>query len=92
VDLSQAEWIVAGLRHQGAGHVALADARQSVPAPTAASRPICDNGWLPIRRQIWQFGQTVAPRTWRLASRAPSSTSRHEGVAPIVVINMTRKR
>ena len=27
----------------------------------AASRPICDNGWLPMERQVGSSGQTVAP-------------------------------
>jgi len=28
----------------------------------AASRPICDNGWLPMERQVGSSGQTVAPK------------------------------
>ena len=27
----------------------------------AASRPICDNGWLPMERQVGSSGQTVSP-------------------------------
>jgi electron transfer flavoprotein alpha subunit len=30
----------------------------------AASRPICDNGWLPMDRQVGSSGQTVAPRLY----------------------------
>jgi electron transfer flavoprotein alpha subunit len=30
----------------------------------AASRPICDAGWLPIDRQIGSSGQTVAPKLY----------------------------
>jgi electron transfer flavoprotein alpha subunit len=29
-------------------------------AEMAASRPICDNGWLPMERQVGSSGQTVA--------------------------------
>ncbi|MGA8529396.1 MAG: electron transfer flavoprotein subunit alpha/FixB family protein, partial [Acidobacteriaceae bacterium] len=29
-----------------------------------ASRPICDNGWLPLERQIGSSGQTVAPKLY----------------------------
>ena len=29
-----------------------------------ASRPICDNGWLPMDRQIGSSGQTVAPKLY----------------------------
>ncbi|HET8547780.1 MAG TPA: electron transfer flavoprotein subunit alpha/FixB family protein, partial [Bryobacteraceae bacterium] len=30
----------------------------------AASRPICDNGWLPMDRQVGSSGQTVAPKVY----------------------------
>ncbi|MBM3784134.1 MAG: electron transfer flavoprotein subunit alpha/FixB family protein [Acidobacteria bacterium] len=30
----------------------------------AASRPICDNGWLPMERQVGSSGQTVAPKVY----------------------------
>jgi electron transfer flavoprotein alpha subunit len=30
----------------------------------AASRPICDNGWLPMDRQVGSSGQTVAPKLY----------------------------
>jgi len=30
----------------------------------AASRPICDNGWLPMERQVGSSGQTVAPKMY----------------------------
>jgi len=33
-------------------------------AELAASRPICDNGWLPMERQIGSSGQTVAPKLY----------------------------
>ena len=33
-------------------------------AELAASRPICDAGWLPMDRQIGSSGQTVAPRLY----------------------------
>ncbi|MFN2481497.1 MAG: electron transfer flavoprotein subunit alpha/FixB family protein, partial [Pyrinomonadaceae bacterium] len=39
----------------------LADA---LGAELAASRPICDAGWLPIDRQIGSSGQTVAPKLY----------------------------
>ncbi len=66
VDLSQADRIVAvgrGIKQQE--HVALASQlAQAVGAELAASRPICDNGWLPMERQIGSSGQTVAPRLY----------------------------
>jgi electron transfer flavoprotein alpha subunit len=33
-------------------------------AELAASRPICDNGWLPIERQVGSSGQTVSPKLY----------------------------
>ena len=33
-------------------------------AELAASRPICDNGWLPMERQVGSSGQTVAPKMY----------------------------
>jgi electron transfer flavoprotein alpha subunit len=39
----------------------LADA---LGADLAASRPICDSGWLPMDRQIGSSGQTVAPKLY----------------------------
>lgn len=30
----------------------------------AASRPICDNGWLPMERQVGSSGQTVSPKIY----------------------------
>src|SRR5262249_41882112 len=33
-------------------------------AELAASRPICDNEWLPMDRQIGSSGQTVAPKLY----------------------------
>lgn len=33
-------------------------------AELAASRPVCDNGWLPLQRQVGSSGQTVAPKLY----------------------------
>jgi electron transfer flavoprotein alpha subunit len=66
VDLSQAERIVAvgrGIKAQE--HVALAEKlAAALGAQLAASRPICDSGWLPMERQIGSSGQTVAPKLY----------------------------
>lgn len=66
VDLTQAERIVAvgrGIKAQE--HVALAEKLAAAfGAELAASRPICDNGWLPMERQIGSSGQTVAPKLY----------------------------
>jgi electron transfer flavoprotein alpha subunit len=66
VDLSQAERIVAvgrGIKSQE--NLALAEKlAKAFGAELAASRPICDNGWLPMERQIGSSGQTVAPKMY----------------------------
>jgi electron transfer flavoprotein alpha subunit len=36
-------------------------------AELAASRPICDAGWLPMERQVGSSGQTVAPKLYLAA-------------------------
>ncbi len=37
---------------------------QALGAELAASRPICDAGWLPMERQVGSSGQTVAPKLY----------------------------
>jgi electron transfer flavoprotein alpha subunit len=66
VDLSQAERIVAvGRGIKGQEHLKLAEQlAQALGAEVAASRPICDAGWLPMDRQIGSSGQTVAPKLY----------------------------
>jgi electron transfer flavoprotein alpha subunit len=66
VDLSQAERIVSvgrGIKSQD--NIAIAEKlAKAMGAEIAASRPICDNGWLPMDRQIGSSGQTVAPKLY----------------------------
>ena len=66
VDLAQAERIVSvgrGIKEQENLPLVqkLADA---LGAELGGSRPICDNGWLPMERQIGSSGQTVAPKLY----------------------------
>lgn len=66
VDLTQAEIIIAvgrGIKEQKNIELAkqLADA---LGGEIAASRPICDSGWLPMERQVGSSGQTVAPKLY----------------------------
>jgi electron transfer flavoprotein alpha subunit len=66
VDLGQAERIVAvgrGIKAQDQIQVAEKLAA-AMGAELAASRPICDNGWLPMDRQVGSSGQTVAPKLY----------------------------
>jgi len=66
VDLSSAPMIVAvgrGIKEQANIPVVEALAA-ALGAELGASRPICDNGWLPMERQIGSSGQTVAPKLY----------------------------
>jgi electron transfer flavoprotein alpha subunit len=66
VDLTSAELIVSvgrGIKEQENLHVVEALA-QALGAELAASRPICDNGWLPMERQVGSSGQTVSPKVY----------------------------
>jgi len=66
VDLTQAEIIVAvgrGIKEQKNIEVAKQLA-EALGGEIAASRPICDFGWLPMDRQIGSSGQTVAPKLY----------------------------
>ena len=91
VDLSQAERIVAvgrGIKAQE--HVALAEKlAESLGAQLAASRPICDSGWLPMERQVGSSGQTVAPKLY--VALGISGAIQHvvgmKGARTIVAIN-----
>ena len=66
VDLSQAERIVAvGRGIKSKENLAIAEKlARALGAEVAASRPICDSGWLPMERQIGSSGQTVAPKLY----------------------------
>ncbi len=91
VDLSQAERIVAvgrGIKAQE--HIALAEKLAStLGAQLAASRPICDSGWLPMERQVGSSGQTVAPKLYLALgiSGAIQHVVGMKGARTIVAIN-----
>jgi electron transfer flavoprotein alpha subunit len=66
VDLGSAQAIVAvgrGIKEESNLSL-IRDLASSLSAEIAASRPICDNGWLPIERQVGSSGQTVAPKLY----------------------------
>lgn len=91
VDLSQAERIVAvgrGIKAQE--HISLAEKlAAALGAQLAASRPICDSGWLPMERQVGSSGQTVAPKLY--VALGISGAIQHvvgmKGARTIVAIN-----
>ena len=64
--MTQAERIVAvGRGIKGQEHLPVVQKlAQALGAEVAASRPICDTGWLPMDRQVGSSGQTVAPKLY----------------------------
>jgi electron transfer flavoprotein alpha subunit len=66
VDLGAAEIIVSvGRGIKEADNIPLVQKlADALGAELAASRPICDNGWLPMERQVGSSGQTVAPKLY----------------------------
>lgn len=66
VDLSKAERIVSvgrGIKKEENIEL-VKELAQVLDAELAASRPVCDDGWLPLDRQVGSSGQTVAPKLY----------------------------
>ncbi|MCC6391944.1 MAG: electron transfer flavoprotein subunit alpha/FixB family protein [Bryobacterales bacterium] len=91
VDLTAAELIVSvgrGIKEKE--NIALVeDLARALGADLAASRPICDNGWLPMERQVGSSGQTVAPKLYLAVgiSGAIQHLVGMKGAKTIVAIN-----
>jgi len=66
IDLSAADIIVSvgrGIREKD--NIPLVEQlAQALGGELAASRPICDSGWLPMERQVGSSGQTVSPKVY----------------------------
>jgi electron transfer flavoprotein alpha subunit len=91
VDLTAAELIVSvgrGIKEKE--NIAIVeDLAKVLGAELAASRPICDNGWLPMERQVGSSGQTVAPKLYLAVgiSGAIQHLVGMKGAKTIVAIN-----
>ena len=66
VDLGSAQRIVSvGRGIKSAENLPLVESlAHSLGAELAGSRPVCDNGWMPLERQVGSSGHTVAPRLY----------------------------
>jgi electron transfer flavoprotein alpha subunit len=66
VDLGSAKMIVSvGRGIKDAANIPLVqELASALGAELAASRPICDNGWLPMERQVGSSGHTVSPKLY----------------------------
>ena len=91
VDLTAAARIVSvGRGIKGPEHIELArQLAEALGAELGASRPICDNGWLPMERQVGSSGQTVAPKLYLALgiSGAIQHVVGMKGAKTIVAIN-----
>jgi electron transfer flavoprotein alpha subunit len=91
VDLTQAPRIVAvGRGIKAPENIPQAEAvAKALGGEIAASRPICDEGWLPMERQIGSSGQTVAPKLYLALgiSGAIQHVVGMKGARTIVAIN-----
>jgi electron transfer flavoprotein alpha subunit len=66
VDLTSADIIVSvgrGIKEKDNIPI-VEELAKALGAELAASRPICDSGWLPMERQVGSSGQTVAPKMY----------------------------
>jgi hypothetical protein len=77
VDLTQAEIIVSSLRGSRTEKYQLAEAAAETGGELAASRPICDSGWLPMDRQIGS-SKRCAQTLSRWHQRSHTAHRRHE--------------
>src|SRR6202163_4560221 len=91
VDLTQAPLIVAiGRGIKAPENIPQAEAlAKALGAEIAASRPICDEGWLPMERQIGSSRQTVAAKLYIALgiSAAIQHVVGRKGARTIVAIN-----
>jgi electron transfer flavoprotein alpha subunit len=94
VDLGAAQRIVSvGRGIKDAANIPLMEElARALGAELAASRPICDAGWLPMERQVGSSGHTVAPRLYLAAgiSGAIQHLVGMKGSQCIVAINKDR--
>jgi electron transfer flavoprotein alpha subunit len=91
VDLTAAEIIVSvgrGIKEKENIPI-VEELAKALGAELAASRPICDNGWLPMERQVGSSGQTVSPKVYLAVgiSGAIQHLVGMKGAKTIVAIN-----
>ena len=91
VDLTAADIIVSvgrGIKEKDNIHI-VEELAAALGGELAASRPICDSGWLPMERQVGSSGQTVAPKMYMAVgiSGAIQHLVGMKGAKTIVAIN-----
>jgi len=91
VDLTSADIIVSvgrGIKEKDNIPI-VEELAKALGAELAASRPICDSGWLPMERQVGSSGQTVSPKMYMAVgiSGAIQHLVGMKGAKTIVAIN-----
>jgi electron transfer flavoprotein alpha subunit len=91
VDLTSADIIVSvgrGIKEKDNIPI-VEELAKALGAELAASRPICDSGWLPMERQVGSSGQTVSPKMYLAVgiSGAIQHLVGMKGAKTIVAIN-----
>jgi electron transfer flavoprotein alpha subunit len=91
VDLTAAEIIVSvgrGIKEKDNIPI-VEELAKALGAELAASRPICDSGWLPMERQVGSSGQTVSPKVYMAVgiSGAIQHLVGMKGAKTIIAIN-----
>jgi electron transfer flavoprotein alpha subunit len=91
VDLTAAEIIVSvgrGIKEKD-NIPLIEELAKALGGELAASRPICDSGWLPMERQVGSSGQTVSPKVYLAVgiSGAIQHLVGMKGAKTIVAIN-----
>ena len=90
-DLSAAKIIIAvGRGIKSPENIPMVEAlAEALGGEVAASRPVCDNGWLPLERQVGSSGQTVAPKLYLAVgiSGAIQHVVGMKGAKTIVAVN-----
>jgi electron transfer flavoprotein alpha subunit len=91
VDLSKLDAVVAvGRGIQSKDNIALAeDLAKAVGGAVAGSRPVIDQGWLPLSRQVGKSGLTVKPKLYIALgiSGAPEHIEGMKDSAMIIAVN-----
>lgn len=95
VDITKQDVLVAvGRGIQSQDNLALAeDLAAAVGGAVCASRPVIDQGWLPLSRQVGKSGMSVKPRLYLALgiSGAPEHWEGMQGARVIVAINTDPK-
>lgn len=95
VDLSEADIIVSvGRGIQDAANIDIAkELAAAIGGELGASRPVCDEGWVPIDHQVGSSGQSVSPKLY--LALGISGASQHlmgmKGAKTIVAVNKDPK-